>query len=202
MRCFALDGYVGLPDGHPASYSGVVVEEVTGPLGLNPENVYTPDGSAADLQQACLDYENALTSAGGVDLQIPGIGTNGHIGFNEPMSSLASRTQNKALSEQTRKDNAWLFGEGESVPSRRIAQGLGTIMDAREIVPLAQGKSKAETLAAAVDGPVSSMRPASLLQFHPDAPVVLDEVAASRMAFTDYYRSGASAKPLLIGKAP
>lgn len=202
LRCFALDEYVGLPDGHPASYAVVVAEEVTGPLGLNPENVYIPDGSAADIQQACVDYENALTSAGGVDLQILGIGTNGHIGFNEPMSSLASRTRVKALSEQTRMDNARFFRDGESVPSHCITQGLGTIMEAREIVLVAQGEPKAEALAAAIEGPVSSMCPASLLQFHPHVTVVLDEAAASRLAFTDYYRFVAAAKPLLIGKAP
>lgn len=201
VRCFALDEYVGLPEGHPASYAVVVAEEVTGPLGLNPENVYTPDGSAADIQQACLDYETALTSAGGVDLQILGIGTNGHIGFNEPMSSLASRTRIKTLSEQTRRDNARFFPEGENVPSHCITQGLGTIMDAREIVLVAQGELKAEALAAAIEGPVSSMCPASLLQFHPQVTMVLDEAAASRLTFTDYYRFVAAAKPLLSGKA-
>lgn len=201
VRCFALDEYVGLPDGHPASYSVVVANEVTAPLGLDPENVHTPDGGAADVQQACLDFEQAL-SARGVDLQILGIGTNGHIGFNEPTSSLASRTRIKALSEQTRRDNARFFQAGESVPTHCITQGLGTIMDAREIVLVAHGESKAEAIAAAIEGPVASMCPASLLQFHPRVTMVMDEGAASRLTQKDYYRFVAEAKPLLARDAP
>lgn len=201
LRCFALDEYVGLPGGHPASYAVVVADEVTTPLGLNPANVHTPDGGAADVRQACLDYEQALAAAGGVDVQILGIGTNGHIGFNEPISSLSSRTRIKALSEQTRSDNARFFREGETVPTHCITQGLGTILEAREIVLVAQGESKAEALAAAIEGPVASMCPASLLQFHPRVTMVLDEAAASRLMLTDYYRFVTAAKPLL-GEAP
>lgn len=201
LRCFALDEYVGLPDGHPASYAVVVADEVTAPLGLDPANVHTPDGGAADVQQACLDYEHALAAAGGVNLQILGIGTNGHIGFNEPMSSLSSRTRIKALSAQTRKDNARFFPAGESVPTHCITQGLGTIMDAWEIVLVAQGETKAEAIASAVEGPVASMCPASLLQFHARVTIVLDEAAASRLTLKDYYRSVAEAKPFLVGEA-
>ncbi|WP_104167692.1 glucosamine-6-phosphate deaminase [Arthrobacter sp. SX1312] len=200
VRCFALDEYVGLPDGHPASYAVVVADEVTTPLGLDPANVHIPDGSAVDIHQACLDYEQALTGAGGVDLQILGIGTNGHIGFNEPISSLASRTRIKALSAQTRRDNARFFSSGDAVPTHCITQGLGTIMDAQEILLVAQGPSKAEAVAAAIEGPVASMCPASLLQFHPRVTVLLDEDAASQLTLTDYYRFVTDAKPLLIGE--
>ncbi|GAA1135899.1 glucosamine-6-phosphate deaminase [Nesterenkonia lutea] len=194
VRCFALDEYVGLPERHPASYALVVERELTTPLGLDPANVRTPDGSAADIQQACLDYEHALAASGGVDLQILGIGTNGHIGFNEPTSSLASRTRVKALSQQTRMDNARFFAKGEDVPTHCITQGLGTIMEAREIVLVAQGEAKAAAVAAAIEGPVSSMCPASLLQFHPRTRIVLDEAAASGLTLADYHRFVAEAK--------
>lgn len=197
VRCFALDEYVGLPPGHPASYAVVVAEEVTGPLGLDPDHVHTPDGDAAHILEAGPAYEQALAEAGGVDLQLLGIGSNGHIGFNEPTSSLASRTRIKALSERTRQDNARFFDDGVSVPTHCITQGLGTIMEAREIVLVAQGEAKAEVVAAAIEGPVASMCPASVLQFHQRVTVVLDEAAASRLSLTDYYRSVAAAIPLL-----
>ncbi|WP_434994709.1 glucosamine-6-phosphate deaminase [Arthrobacter sp. Ld5] len=200
LRCFALDEYVGLPDGHPARYAVVVADEVTAPLGLDPANVHVPDGSAADVHRACLDYEQALTAAGGVDLQILGIGTNGHIGFNEPISSLASRTRIKALSAQTRRDNARFFSSDDAVPTHCITQGLGTILDAQEILLMAQGPSKADAVAAAIEGPVTSMCPASVLQFHPRVTVLLDEDAASRLTLTDYYRFVADAEPLLVGE--
>ena len=201
VRCFSLDEYVGLPDAHPASYAVVVANEVTAPLGLDPANVHTPNGGATDMRQACLDYEHALANAGGVDLQLLGIGTNGHIGFNEPLSSLSSRTRIKALSDQTRKDNARFFRAGDSVPTHCVTQGLGTIMDAREIVLVAQGETKAEAVAAAAEGPVASMCPASVLQFHPRVTMVLDEAAASRLTLKDYYRSAAEAKARLVGEA-
>nr|WP_274617604.1 glucosamine-6-phosphate deaminase [Nesterenkonia sp. AY15] len=200
MRCFALDEYVGLPRQHPASYGVVVAREVTTALGLEPANVSTPDGSAADLHQACRDYEASLTAAGGVDLQILGIGRNGHIGFNEPMSSLASRTRIKRLSAQTRADNARFFPPGESVPTHCITQGLGTIMEAREIVLVAQGEAKAKALAAAIEGPVASACPASLLQFHPHVTMVLDEAAASQLTLTDHYRSDEESTPCFAGR--
>lgn len=201
MQCFALDEYVGLPDGHPARYAVVVTDEVTTPLGLNPANVHIPDGSAANIQQACLDYEQALTAAGGVDLQILGIGANGHIGFNEPTSSLASRTRVKALSAQTRSDNARFFPSDDAVPTHCITQGLGTIMEAKEILLVAQGSAKAEAVSAAVEGPVTSMCPASVLQFHPRVTILLDEGAASRLTLTGYYRSVTDAKPLFSGES-
>lgn len=199
VRIFALDEYVGLPERHSASYALVVERELTTPLGLDPANVHTPDGSAVDIQQACLDYEHALTESGGVDLQILGIGTNGHIGFNEPTSSLASRTRVKALSHQTRMDNARFFAKDEDVPTHCITQGLGTIMEAREIVLVAQGQAKAAAVAAAIEGPVSSMCPASLLQFHPRATIVLDEAAAAQLTLIDYHRFVAEAKHHFAG---
>ncbi|MFB0833428.1 glucosamine-6-phosphate deaminase [Arthrobacter halodurans] len=199
LRCFALDEYVGLPPDHPGSYAAFVAREITGPLGLAPANVRVPDGSAGDIARACIDYEEDLAAAGGIGLQILGIGTNGHIGFNEPTSSLSSRTRVKALSEQTRKDNSRFFPSGDTVPTHCITQGLGTIMDAAEIVLVAQGERKAAAVAAAIEGPVASMCPASVLQFHRRVTVVLDEASAGRLALADYYRGVHAAKDNPIG---
>ncbi len=197
IQCFALDEYVGLPVDHSGSYATFLASELSKPLGLNPANMYVPDGAATDLEQACLDYEQAISDHGGIDLQILGIGTNGHIGFNEPTSSLSSRTRVKALSAQTREDNARFFETPDVVPTHCITQGLGTIMDSREIVLVAQGTHKAAAVAAAVEGPVASMCPASILQFHPRVTFVLDDEAASNLSLQDYYRSVQAAKPSL-----
>ncbi len=197
VQCFALDEYVGLPPGHPGSYAAFVDSEITKPLGLNPENIHVPDGAATNLEQACADYEQLISDRGGIDLQILGIGANGHIGFNEPTSSLSSRTRIKALSAQTRKDNARFFDSADAVPTHCLTQGLGTIMEARNIVLVAQGAHKAEAVAAAVEGPVASMCPASILQFHNQATLVIDEDAASRLSLQDYYRSVQAAKASL-----
>jgi glucosamine-6-phosphate deaminase len=132
IRCFALDEYVGLPPDHPGSYATFLEQEVVRPFGLPRSRVRLPDGRAGDLERACEDYERAIAEAGGIDLQILGIGTNGHIGFNEPVSSLSSRTRVKALSAQTRTDNARFFADDEEVPTHCVTQGLGTILEARQ----------------------------------------------------------------------
>ncbi|WP_167138375.1 glucosamine-6-phosphate deaminase [Diaminobutyricimonas sp. TR449] len=194
-RGFALDEYVGISAEHPESYVQVIRREVIEPLGLNPDNVHVPDGRADDIEAACAAYERQIFEAGGVDIQILGIGSNGHIGFNEPTSSFASRTRIKTLAAQTRADNARFFGSADEVPMHCVTQGLGTIMDAREVVLVAQGEQKADAIAAAVEGPVTSMVPASLLQFHQNATVILDEAAASRLALADYYKYIAENKP-------
>lgn len=193
---FALDEYVGLPPGHPESYAQVVRRTVTEPLGLDPARVHTPDGSAADVEAACVDYEQAIEDAGGVDVQILGVGANGHIGFNEPGSSLASRTRIKTLAGQTRLDNARFFGgDVDAVPRHCLTQGLGTIMDAREVVLVAQGTNKADAIAAVVEGPITASVPGSVLQLHERAVVVIDEDAASHLARADYYRETYLHKP-------
>ncbi len=184
---FALDEYVGLPSDHPQSYASIIRDEVVQPLGLDPAAVHVPDGSADDLVGACRAYEQAIQDAGGVDVQILGIGANGHIGFNEPTSSFASRTRIKTLSPQTRSDNARFFDSPDQVPEHCITQGLGTIAETRRLVLLAQGEHKARAVAAMVEGPVTAMCPASLLQMHPDATVILDELAASALTLSDYY---------------
>ncbi|MCO1339785.1 glucosamine-6-phosphate deaminase [Kocuria polaris] len=188
VRAFALDEYVGLPLEHPESYHSVIRTVVTEPVGLTPDLVNVPDGSAADLDVAAEDYERAIRDAGGVDVQILGIGANGHIGFNEPTSSFASRTRIKTLAPQTRADNARFFASPDDVPTHCVTQGLGTILDARELVLVATGASKAAAVHAMVEGPLSSMCPGSALQLHPHAMVVVDEAAAARLELTDYYR--------------
>ena len=129
-----------------------------------------------------------IRAAGGIDLQLLGIGTDGHIGFNEPTSSLASRTRIKTLTQRTRQDNARHFGHVDKVPQHVITMGLGTIMEARQCVMLAFGKAKARAVAAAVEGPVSANNPASILQMHPNVKLIVDEAAASRLKRAEYYR--------------
>lgn len=185
---FALDEYVGLPEGHPESYAEVVRRTVTEPLKMDPARVHTPNGFAEDLEAAGAEYEAAIKSVGGVDIQILGVGSNGHIGFNEPMSSLASRTRRVRLTPSTRSDNARFFDSIDQVPQYSLTQGLGTILDSHAAVLVAQGKGKAEAVAAFVEGPVSARMPASVLQLHEHVTVVVDEEAASLLEFADYYR--------------
>ncbi len=195
VTAFALDEYVGLPPGHPQAYAAVVAREVTGPLRLDPARVHVPDGGAADLEAAAEEYERALADAGGVDVQLLGIGGNGHIGFNEPTSSFGSRTRIKTLTERTRADNARFFDSPDEVPLHCLTQGLGTILEARRLLLVAQGEGKAAAVAAAVEGPLTSMCPGSALQLHPRATVVVDEAAAARLTLIDHYRHVHAAKP-------
>lgn len=195
LRCFALDEYVGLAPSDPRSYAATIQREVSVPLGLDPSRVHVPDGSSEDLPRAAEDYESLIAAAGGVDLQVLGIGTQGHLGFNEPGSSLSSRTRVKTLTEQTRSDNARFFESADSVPHHCLTQGLGTILDARALVLFASGESKAAAVAAAVEGGLSSFCPASVLQLHQHATVYLDEAAASRLRLADFYRYTYEHKP-------
>jgi len=199
VRGFALDEYVGIEPAHPESYRSVITREVVEPLGLNPELIRVPDGSLDGIEHAGEDYERAITDAGGVDLQILGIGTDGHIGFNEPGSSFASLTRVKTLTQQTRLDNARFFDSVDDVPMHCITQGLGTILRARHLVLLAFGEGKAEAVAGAVEGPVTASLPGSAIQLHPHTTVVVDEAAASRLAFADYYRYTFANKPAWQG---
>ncbi|MGC5169120.1 glucosamine-6-phosphate deaminase [Microbacterium sp. DT81.1] len=195
VRGFALDEYVGLDPAHPESYRSVIAREVIEPLGLDPARIRVPDGRLEGIEHAGEDYEAALGAAGGVELQLLGIGTDGHIGFNEPGSSFASLTRVKTLTEQTRSDNARFFDSIDDVPRHCITQGLGTILRAGHLVLLAFGDSKAEAVAGAVEGPVTASLPASAIQLHPHATVVIDEEAASRLRFADYYRYTFDNKP-------
>ncbi|WP_169580876.1 MULTISPECIES: glucosamine-6-phosphate deaminase [Microbacterium] len=195
IRGFALDEYVGLDPEHPESYRSVIRREVVEPLGLDPALVRVPDGSLDGIEHAGDAYERALRDAGGVDLQLLGIGTDGHIGFNEPGSSFASLTRVKTLTAQTRADNARFFDSIDEVPRHCITQGLGTILRARHLVLLAFGEGKADAVAGAVEGPVTASLPGSAIQLHPRATVVVDEAAASHLAYADYYRYTYANKP-------
>ncbi|GAA1927077.1 glucosamine-6-phosphate deaminase [Microbacterium aoyamense] len=195
VRGFALDEYVGLPVGHPESYRAVITREVVEPLGLDPARVLVPGENATSIQTAGEDYEAAIAAAGGVDLQILGIGRTGHIGFNEPGSSLASRTRVKTLTEPTRIDNARFFDSPDDVPVHCITQGIGTILEARHVFLLAFGDAKADAVAAALEGPVTASSPGSAVQLHRHATVVVDEAAAAHLKLSDYYRYALAHKP-------
>lgn len=187
MRGFALDEYVGLPPGHPESYRAVIDREVVAPLGLTAGLVHVP-GDSGPIETAGEDYEKAIHAAGGIDLQVLGVGRTGHLGFNEPGSSFASLTRVKTLTERTRRDNARFFPSLDSVPTHCITQGLGTILRARHLVLLAFGEAKADAVAGAVEGPLTSSLPGSAIQLHPRVTVLVDEAAASGLANADYYR--------------
>jgi glucosamine-6-phosphate deaminase len=162
---------------------------------LPADAVRGPAGDAPDLVAACADYDAAVRAAH-VGLQLLGVGTDGHVGFNEPGSSLASRTRIKTLTAQTRKDNARFFGgDVDAVPRHVLTQGIGTILAARHLVLLAWGSGKADAVAQLVEGPVTAMMPASALQLHPHATVIVDEDAAARLRLADYYRETYAAKP-------
>jgi glucosamine-6-phosphate deaminase len=186
-RAFALDEYVGLPPGHPQSYRSVLEREYATPLGVDPALIRVP-GDDGPLASAGARFEQAVSSAGGIDLQLLGIGRTGHIGFNEPGSSLASRTRVKALTRQTRIDNARFFPSPGDVPTHCLTQGLGTILEARTLVLLAFGSAKRDAVAAAVEGPVTSSCPGSVIQLHPRVVVIADEEAAGGLANHEYYR--------------
>lgn len=191
VSAFALDEYLDLPPGHPQSYAAVVRREIAARLALDPRKVHIP-GAHADLPDAAAEYESAIRAAGGIDIQVLGIGRNGHIGFNEPGSSLSGRTRIANLSAQTRRDNARFFASVDHVPTRCITQGVGTILDARRLILVASGERKSDAVAAALEGPVTASVPASALQLHPDVVAILDEEAASRLSFADHYRMSAS----------
>jgi glucosamine-6-phosphate deaminase len=195
-RGFTLDEYVGLPPDHPERYRHVIDTVFASRVDFAPGAVAGPDGLADNLPAACARYEEAIAAAGGIDVQILGIGTDGHIGFNEPGSSLASRTRIKTLTRQTRMDNARFFGgDIDAVPTHCLTQGLGTIMGARHVVLVATGRSKAEAVHHLAEGAVTAMWPASILQHHPHATVLVDDAAAQRLQLADYYRETYRSKP-------
>jgi glucosamine-6-phosphate deaminase len=199
VTCFNLDEYVGLPilDGgmHEQSYRATIARELTDGLGIRPDQVNGPDPSPDGLPSAGERYEALIARAGGVDVQFLGIGSDGHLAFNEPGSSLASRTRIKTLTTQTRKDNARFFGSPDEVPTHVLTQGIGTILQARHLLLIVTGESKAGAVAAAVEGPVSASCPASALQLHPHVTVLLDQAAASGLDRLAYYREVYAAKP-------
>ncbi|HEX4441979.1 MAG TPA: glucosamine-6-phosphate deaminase [Galbitalea sp.] len=188
VRGFALDEYVGLPPGHSQSYRSVITREVVEQLGMTPSLVRVPGDDGGPLQGAGERYEADIIAAGGVDLQLLGIGATGHIGFNEPGSSFGSLTRIKTLTARTREDNARFFDSPDEVPTHCLTQGLGTILRARHLILLAFGAKKAPAVAAAIEGPLTASAPGSAVQLHPHVTVVVDEAAASALKNADYYR--------------
>lgn len=195
MRCFALDEYVGLSPNHPSSYRSAILRNVATPLGLNTDLVVVPPGTFNDVLLVGQEYEALIERAGGIDIQILGLGSNGHIGFNEPGSSLASLTRVKTLTDQTRIDNARFFETLDAVPTHCVTQGIGTILRSRRIFLFAFGPGKSRAVAKAVEGPVSSSCPGSAIQLHPRVTVLVDEAAASRLTRIDYYRKAWTSRP-------
>lgn len=185
---FNLDEYVGLAPDHPQSYRRFMQIQLIDHINIPKDRFFIPDGRAEDIPAECARYEGLIAARGGIDLQILGIGSDGHIGFNEPTSSLRSRTRIKTLTERTRLDNARFFGSEAAVPHHVITMGIGTILDSRAVLMLATGASKADAVARMVEGPLTAMCPASALQMHPAVKVLVDEPAASRLAHAAYYR--------------
>ena len=198
---FLLDEYVGLPAGHPQSYRSFIAAELEARVDFGPGAVQGPEAGTEgpEVVAACARYEQAIAAAGGIDIQLLGIGSDGHIGFNEPGSSLGSRTRLKTLTSETRADNARFFPSPDDVPRHVVTQGIGTILEARHLVLLAFGAPKASAVAAAVEGPVTAMVPASALQLHRHVTVLLDEPAADGLQLDDYYRETYAAKPAWQG---
>lgn len=179
VSTFNLDEYVGLPPEHPQSYHYYMFQNLFNHVDVKREKIHIPNGLAEDLEAECRRYEEAIKQSGGIDLQILGIGRNGHIGFNEPGSPFDSRTRVVKLSDQTRMDNSRFFKSLDEVPTHAITMGIATIMEAKRIILLASGEAKAEAVAKAVKGPKTVMVPASALKDHPDCLFILDRGAAS-----------------------
>jgi glucosamine-6-phosphate deaminase len=194
-RAFTLDEYVGLPCGHPQAYRQVIDRELASRVDFAAGAVQGPDGDTNDVPAACAQYERDIEAAGGVDLQLLGIGSDGHLAFNEPGSSLASRTRVKTLTAQTRADNSRFFDSPDDVPRHVITQGLGTILQARHLLLLASGAGKAAAVAAMVEGPVSASCPGSVLQLHPHVTVLVDDAAAGDLRLREYYEQVWHGKP-------
>jgi len=187
-RSFNLDEYVGLAPEDPHSYRYYMNHHLFSRVNIDRRNTHVPNGVAADLQQECDLYERRIHECGGIDLQILGIGESGHIGFNEPLSALQSRTRMKALTPTTIRQNAPLFPKPEMMPRRGITMGVGTILESHRCILLATGREKAGVVAKAVEGPITSMISASALQFHPRCCFIVDEDAAAELQEKEYYR--------------
>jgi len=187
VTTFNLDEYVGLPPTHEQSYHHFMWAHLFNHVDVDPGRVHIPHGTAEDPEQFCRWYEDRIAAAGGIDLQILGIGANGHLAFNEPGSSLGSRTRVKTLTEKTVRDNARFFDRTEDVPSAAITMGIGTIMDARRLLLVATGEGKADAMRATLEGPVTAMVPATIVQLHRHAHVILDEAAASKLEYRHHH---------------
>jgi glucosamine-6-phosphate deaminase len=188
VTTFNLDEYVGIPATHPESFRSCMDRSLFSKINIKRENTHLPDGMSDDLEEECARYDHAIIERGGIDLQLLGIGLNGHLAFNEPLSSLTSRTRAKSLTPETRAQNAHAFGSLEQVPTRAVTMGIGTVLDSRWSILMATGASKAEIILKAVEGPLSAIVPASALQMHRRCTVVVDEPAAEWLQMKEYYR--------------
>ena len=184
---FNLDEYVDLPKDHPQSYKNFMDKKLFSKINIKQKNIHIPNGDSFEKKE-CDKYELLIKSYDGIDLQILGIGSAGHIAFNEPSSSLGSRTRLKTLTQKTVTDNARFFDNIIDVPKFAITMGVGTIMEAKKILLLASGDSKAEPIAKAIEGPITSMCTASAIQMHPNTIVIIDEAAAKFLKEKDYYK--------------
>lgn len=179
---FNLDEFLGLPSNHPSSFHTFMDVQLFRRVNVSRDRVHLLNGNVSDPDVECARYEKAIADAGGIDLQILGLGTNGHIGFNEPGVVLEPRTHRVRLAPETRRANAPLFGGDDgAVPAEALSMGMATILQARSIVLLATGKGKAHCVAGALQGPITPSLPASFLQLHPHVDVMLDEAAASEL---------------------
>lgn len=185
---FNLDEYIGLRPEDPNSYRSYMNHHLFDRINIDPRNTYLPNGVARDLEEECRQYEERIREHGGIDLQLLGIGRTGHIGFNEPLSAMQSRTRAKALTPETIAQNAPLFGNPKKMPKRALTMGVGTILDTKRCLMLVTGAEKAEIIAKAVEGPITSMISASALQLHPRCTVIVDEDAAANLQQKAYYR--------------
>jgi glucosamine-6-phosphate deaminase len=186
---FNLDEYLGLSANHPHSFHNFMQQNFFTHVNVDPDNVHVPDGSIkGNYQQYCASYEEAIRSAGGIDLQILGIGRNGHIGFNEPTSSLGSRTRLKVLSKETIQDNRRFFASEDEIPQCAITMGIGTILESKRILLLANGSAKAAAIARAIEGPLTASVTASALQLHSDVTFIVDRQAGAELKQQEYYQ--------------
>lgn len=185
---FNLDEYLGLTGDHPQSYRYFMNEQLFNHVDIDKANTHVPSGDAVNPIAACKEYEEKISAAGGVDVQLLGIGRNGHIGFNEPSSGLTSRTRVKTLTKATIDDNARFFAADEYQPHLSITMGIGTILEAKKVVLLATGESKADAVHAMVEGPLMAKCPASALQLHQDAVIIIDKAAASKLDDLEFYQ--------------
>ena len=187
VTTFNLDEYVGLEPNHKQSYRHYMKQKLFNHIDISEKNIHIPECLDGDFESTCENYESKIKSHGGIDLQLLGVGSNGHIGFNEPTSSLNSRTRVKTLTKNTITNNARFFDKSETQPSIAITMGIGTIMEAQNILLLGLGQHKSKAVADLVEGPLSSFCPGSVLQNHENAVIVLDQLAASNLKLYDYY---------------
>ena len=200
VKSYNLDEYVGLSGDHHQSYRHFMNENLFDQVDINKENTFVPPGDAENPMQGAAEYEQDIVNNGGIDLQVLGIGGNGHIGFNEPTSSLGSRTRVKTLTQKTVDDNSRFFAEDEFQPTLSITMGIKTILDSKRVILLATGEGKADAIADAIEGPLAAICPASALQLHDKATFIIDRAAASKLKMTDYYKYVLVKQDNLVGQ--